>query len=164
MEDVPMRDGKDALLVNFVEVFVKREKDGKPLYHNAFITNHELTDKTLPLIVACGRARWKIENENNNTLKRQGYNLEHNFGHGKKHLASLLAAMNILAFLFHTMLEFMNETYQLLRLAVGARKRFFEHIRVLLTYIPAKSFDHFMNFMITSLKTPVPLDDLKFPV
>jgi hypothetical protein len=164
MENVPMRDGKDALLVNFVEVIIEREKDGKQLYHNAFITNHELTEKTLPLIVSGGRARWKIENENNNTLKRQGYNLEHNFGHGKKHLASLLAAMNILAFLFHTMLEFMNEKYQLLRLAIGARKRFFEHIRVLLTYIPARSFDHFMSFMITSLKNPVPLDDLKFPV
>ena len=51
----------------------------------------------------CGRARWKIENENNNTLKTAGYHLEHNFGHGKQYLASLLATMNILAFLFHTM-------------------------------------------------------------
>jgi hypothetical protein len=31
-----------------------------------------------------GRARWKIENETFNTLKNQGYNFEHNYGHGKK--------------------------------------------------------------------------------
>ncbi len=29
---------------------------------------------------------WKVENENNNTLKTKGYHLEHNFGHGQKHL------------------------------------------------------------------------------
>ena len=49
--------------------------------------------------------RWKIENENNNTLKTKGYHLEHNFGHGKKHLAALLVTMSILAFLFHTVIS-----------------------------------------------------------
>ena len=44
-----------------------------------------------------GRARWKIENENNNVLKTKGYHLDHNFGHGKKHLSSLLLTMNLLA-------------------------------------------------------------------
>ena len=38
-------------------------------------------------MVAAGRARWKIENEAFNTLKTKGYNLEHNFGHGERHLA-----------------------------------------------------------------------------
>jgi len=37
-----------------------------------------------------GRARWKVENENNNVLKTKGYHIEHNFGHGNQHLASLL--------------------------------------------------------------------------
>jgi len=35
-------------------------------------------------IVSAGRTRWKIENENNNTLKTKGYHFAHNFGHGKK--------------------------------------------------------------------------------
>jgi hypothetical protein len=163
-EGVALKDAKDSLLVNFVEVIVTERITKKQLYHNAFITNHPLTDETLPAIVDCGRARWKIENENNNTLKRQGYNLEHNFGHGKKYLASLLATMNILAFLFHTILEFMNEKYQWLREVSGARKRLFESIRVLLIYIPATNFDHFLTFMIESLKHPRPIETLKFPV
>ena len=37
-----------------------------------------------------------VENENNNTLKTKGYHLEHNFGHGKQHLSSFLATLNIL--------------------------------------------------------------------
>jgi SRSO17 transposase len=57
------------------------------------------------LLVQVGRTRWKIENENNNTLKTKGYHFEHNFGHGSHDLANVLATLNILAFLFHTIQE-----------------------------------------------------------
>ena len=46
-----------------------------------------------------GRARWKIENETFNTLKNQGYNLEHNYGHGEQNLSVVLALLMMLAFL-----------------------------------------------------------------
>jgi hypothetical protein len=175
MEAVPLRDSvkkeDKPLLVNFVEVTVNDRKTGKQTYHNAFITNHPIQGKTdaatkiiLNTIVDCGRSRWKIENENNNTLKTQGYHLEHNFGHGEKYLAALFATMNIVAFLFHTMLEFMDGKYQLLRKVLGARKRLFEHIRVLLIHIPATNFEHFLSYMIESLKKPIPIEELKFPV
>ena len=45
-----------------------------------------------------GRARWKIENETFNTLKNQGYNFEHNYGHGKQYLCSVFALLMMLAF------------------------------------------------------------------
>jgi hypothetical protein len=164
VEGVPLRDGKEALPVNFVELTVKDRKSGKQLYHNAFVTNHPLTEETMPAIVDCGRARWKIENENNNTLKTAGYHLEHNFGHGKKHLAALLATMNILAFLFHTMLEFMDKKYQLLRKVIGARKQFFHHIKILLIYHPFTNFDHLLVFMIEGLKKQHNLETLRYPL
>lgn len=164
VEGVPLRDGKDALLINFVEITATDRQTGKKLYHNAIITNHPLTEKTLPLIVDCGRARWKIENENNNTLKIKGYHLEHSFGHGTQYLASLLATMNLLAFLFHTMLEFMNKKYKLLRTVLGARKRFFNDIRTLLVYFPFKSFATLMDFMIEGLKKPHDLETLQVPI
>ena len=165
---VPLRETiqkKDtALLVNFVEVTVTERKSGKQVYHNAFITSHELTEKILPLIVDCGRARWKIENENNNTLKTKGYHLEHNYGHGTTYLASLLATMNIIAFLFHTMLEFMDGKYRLLRKVIGARKHFFNHMKILLIYHCFKSFTSLMNFMIEGLEKPHDVTRLKYPV
>jgi hypothetical protein len=37
-----------------------------------------------------------------NVLKTNGYNLEHNFGHGKQTLASVLVTLNLLAFALHT--------------------------------------------------------------
>ena len=87
-------EGEVTLKVHRCEVTLI-DQVGKVRYHNAFITDWTITDEN----VATGRARWKIENENNNTLKTKGYHLEHNFGHGKKHLSSLLVAMNILALL-----------------------------------------------------------------
>jgi hypothetical protein len=46
-----------------------------------------------------GCARWKIENETFNTLKNQGYNLEHTYGHGQQHLATMLGLLMMRAFL-----------------------------------------------------------------
>ncbi len=161
-EQVPIRNAtgpKDSpLLVNFVEVTVKDRKTKKRVYHNAFITSHQITGLTdketkenLNILIDCGRARWKIENENNNTLKTKGYNLEHNFGH---QICNLLATMNLIAFLFHTVLEYMDEKYLRLREVVGARKRFFEQIRSLLIFKLFNSFRHFMKFMAGALLEP----------
>ena len=49
-------------------------------------------------LMRAGRARWRIENETFNTLKNQGCEFEHNFGHGRKHLATVFAALMLLAF------------------------------------------------------------------
>jgi len=46
-----------------------------------------------------GRSRWKIENETFNTLKNQGYQFEHNFGHGHQNLSVVFAMLMMLAFL-----------------------------------------------------------------
>lgn len=89
--------------------------------------------------MAAGRSRWKIENENNNTLKTKGYHFAHNFGHGKESMANLLASMNMLAFLFHTAMDLTCEVYVKLRAKLGARKKFFEHVRTLTQYIFFKS-------------------------
>jgi hypothetical protein len=45
------------------------------------------------------------ERETLNVLKTKGYNLEHNFAHGKQHLATVLAILNLLAFACHTVCE-----------------------------------------------------------
>ena len=105
-----------------------------------------------PAVVASGRARWKIENENNNTLKTKGYHLEHNFGHGKKHLASLLVTMNLLAFLFHTVLGFTDERYRLVRTALPSRQTFFQHVSALTHYLHFPSWNGLLRFMMRRLE------------
>jgi Transposase DDE domain len=155
LHQVPLRDGPDALLVNWCEVSITRS-DGKLAYHNAFATNHVITDQTVAEIVSAGRARWKVENENNNTLKTKGYNLEHNFGHGQQHLSAFLATLNILSLLFHTFLELTDEKYRFLRSHLPTRKIFFDDLRALTRYLCFDSWDHLLSFMIHGLELDFP--------
>ena len=152
---VPLRDGEDALIVNWCEITTTRQ-DGTVIYRNSFVTNYEITRENVKEIVKAGRTRWKIENENNNTLKTKGYHLEHNFGHGKQHLSSLLLAFNILAFLFHTVLEMMDDRYQMIRKELPTRKTFFDDIRALTRYICFDSWDHMLSFMMEGLELEYP--------
>jgi hypothetical protein len=148
---VPLTEGADALKVNWCEVTVS-DKDQKVLYHNAWITDWPITEQNVAALVVSGRARWKIENENNNTLKTKGYHLEHNFGHGQQHLSCLLAAMNILAFLFHTVLGFTDEHYRLIRAALPTRKTFFQDVRALTRYFYFPSWQGLLRFMMRGLE------------
>jgi hypothetical protein len=154
---LPLKIGDDALLVNWCELTVTRP-DGKVIYKNSWATNHLITDETVIEIVRAGRTRWKVENENNNTLKTKGYNLEHNFGHGKQHLASFLASFNILSLLFHTVLELLDEKYKLLRAHLPTRKTFFNDLRALTRYLVFDSWDHLLTFMIQGLELDLPLN------
>ena len=83
---MPLRDEQPALLVNWFELKVSRETDGEQFYFNSWITNHPLTPQQLLQLEPVGRSRWKTENENHNVLKTRSYHLEHNFGHGQRHL------------------------------------------------------------------------------
>jgi hypothetical protein len=153
---VPLRGEQPSLMVNWCEVTIQHETSGVSLYHNAFTTLHPVTTTTVQAVVAAGRARWKVENENNNVLKTKGYHLEHNFGHGKVHLAAVLVTLNLLAFLFHTVFELLDAKYKLLRKALGARQTFFNDIRTLTRYFVFESWDHLLSFMIEQLELEPP--------
>ncbi len=112
---VPLKDEESSLEVNWYEVTVINEETQKIIYQNNWITNHKITENNIEEIVKAGRSRWKVENESNNVLKNHGYNLEHNFGHGENHLCELLLSLNLLAFLFHTVLDLVNYIYQKVR-------------------------------------------------
>jgi hypothetical protein len=66
-----------------------------------------------------------------NQVPTKGYHLEHNFGHGKKDLSALFVTFNLLAFLFHTVLEIMDGKYNLLRRELPTRETFFQDLRAL---------------------------------
>jgi len=155
VNQVPLRDGEDALMVNWCELITTRVEDGNVMYHNAFATNHTITADNVLDIVRDGRARWKIENENNNTLKNHGYNLTHNFGHGKENLSSLMVTFNLLAFLFHTVLSFMDDKYRLIRRTLPTRKTFFDDIRALTRYFCFDSWDALLRFMMKGLDVEI---------
>ena len=75
---------------------------------------------------------------------------------GKQHLPLLLLAFNILAFLFHTVLEMMDERYHMIRKELPTRKTFFDDIRALTRYICFDSWDHMLRFMMEGLELEYP--------
>ena len=152
IEGVPLRDGKDALAVNWLAVTIT-DRQGKATYDGAFVTSLPLRPDNVVEVAACARARWKIENESFNVLKNNGYNLAHNFGHGKKYLARIFAAMNLLAFAFHTACDCLETLWQQAREAKGSRTRFFEHLRTISAYLVFPSWCSLMNTLI-SCKAP----------
>ena len=156
INQVPLRAGQDALDVNWCELTITREDTGQQLYLNSWVTNYQINTDNVVAIAQAGRARWKTENEGNNILKNRGYHLEHNFGHGHQHLAATLLTLNLLAFLFHTVLHLIDERYQRLRDHLGARQTFFNDIRTLTRYLYFDSWDHLLNFMMAQLELAIP--------
>ena len=152
LNDVLLLDGKEALSVNWFEITVINAKTGEQLYHNSFITNHQVTADNVAEAAQAGRGRWKIENENNTVLKTKGYHVEHNFGHGQQYLAAIMLSLNLLAFLFHTVLEWSDTQYALLHQVLARRQSFFEDIRALMRYMVFDSWQHLMEFMIRGLE------------
>ena len=142
-------------MVNWCEL-TTTDQDGKVIYKNAFVSNHHINTNNVVELARAGRARWKVENENNNTLKTQGYHFTHNFGHGQQYLSSLLASFNLLAFLFHTVLDMVNAKYHLIRARLPSRKIFFQHIQALTCYLCFDNFDALLDFMLRGLEIEIP--------
>lgn len=152
---VPLTSDADTLQLNWAELIILDQK-GKETYHNSWVTTHLLSDSTVEAVIQAGRCRWKIENENNNTLKTKGYHLEHNFGHGEKELSNFLMTFNIVAFLFHTVLELRDARYRLLRQTLVRRDTFFNDIRALTRYICFDSWEAMLQFMLRGLELADP--------
>ncbi len=64
-----------------------------------------------------------------------------------------LCSLNILAFLFHTVQELEDESYQELAKEIGSREKFFSGINFLTTMFNFKSFNHMIEFILQSRQT-----------
>ena len=152
VENVPIRDGKDAMNVNWIGFQILYAK-GAVTYSMAWVTSLPVSKQNVAEIVACARARWKIENESFNILKNHGYELEHSFGHGKQFLAMMLAAFNLLAFAWHSVLDLLEPPWQAARQAAGTRTSFFATAVVAATLAIFPDWDTFL-LTLTTFKIP----------
>jgi hypothetical protein len=144
IEQVPLNADPKSPLVNYLEYSILKE-DGTPSYHNSWVTDLPLSQDTVQWITRGGRARWKIENESFNTLKNQGYHLEHNFGHGEKFLSETFFLLNLLAFFFHQIFERTDELYRQARARFSARKEYWNAIRAAFRYFIFTCWDEVLD-------------------
>ena len=132
--------------VNFLE-YVELEA-GRVRYRFTWITDREINEHNCIDIMRGGRARWKVENETFNTLKNQGYRLEHNYGHGQQHLSTNFALLMMLAFLVDQLQELAYEPFQQARQRFRSRTSLWDRMRALFVGYFIDSWDIFWEAII----------------
>lgn len=152
VNQVPLNGTKDADSVNFFEFTIINK--GKVTYRNSWVTDIFIDEKNIQELVRCGRARWKIENETFNTLKNQGYHIEHNFGHGNTNLSMIFFILNLLAFFFHQIFELTDHLYQDCRSKFSSRKEYWNQLRCTFRILIFKSWEQMLAYLVD----PPPLE------
>jgi hypothetical protein len=127
---VPINDTNHDLEVNFIDCIV-RDKKGKIKGHFSWVTDIFISLENVYELSRGGRARWKIENETFNTLKNQGYQFEHNFGHGYKHLSHVFGLLMFLAFLIDQVQQRCCGLFQAALTKMKRKNRFWSRLRSL---------------------------------
>jgi len=156
---VPLHGGEKAIEVNWFQYQLKN-KQGKITYTNSWVTDIEITVNNVEHMTKAGRCRWKIENECFNTLKNQGYHLEHNYGHGKRNLSYNMYLLTLLAFYFHQIFELTDGVYQACRTSFGSKSHLWENFRSTIRILVVDDWEHLMdlllnpdNYEVTATKT-----------
>ena len=143
VNQVPLNGSRDADQVNVFEYWLQANQ--KVTYHNSWVTDIKVGKNNIVELVQAGRARWKIENETFNTLKNQGYHIEHNFGHGQRYLSNNFFILNLLAFYIHQILELCDRGYQYCRSKFSSRKEYWNNLRVGIRFMLFRDFDHLLR-------------------
>lgn len=126
MNGLPFNKSHPNIRVNYLDYWEIRE--GKE-YNFSWITDLNLRRDNVYLVMRGGRGRWKIENEMFNTLKTQGYQLEHNYGHGQKQLATVFGLLLMLAFLVDQVQELCCNLFQAARQQFRSRTSLWDKLR-----------------------------------
>ncbi|MCB0555155.1 MAG: transposase [Phaeodactylibacter sp.] len=112
VNSLPLNSDNRDIKVNFLDYRQVDKKGKEKDRHFTWITDFPLSKHNVYKVMRTGRSRWKIENETFNTLKNQGYNFEHNYGHGEKNLCTVLALLMMLAFLVDQLQQGWNELFR----------------------------------------------------
>lgn len=146
---LPLNDTHSNLEVNVLEC-LEISKHKKTRF--CWLTDLPLTEKTVVSIAKGGRARWRIENETFNTLKNQGYQFEHNFGHGNKNLSTVFAYLMFIAFLIDQVQQFCCQYFKAALAAAGRRLYLWNKIRGLFLHYLVDSWEDLYTAVIKKPK------------
>ena len=143
---IPLNESNSEIEVNFLEYW-ETDPKGK-VQHFAWITAIPLTKETAELVMRGGRARWRIENETFNTLKNQGYNFEHNYGHGYKNLCTVMGMLMMMAFLIDQVSELCDAAFSKAKQAAGSYCNLWDNMRAALTYLEIANSEDLLNKIV----------------
>ena len=146
LNDAPLNKSNPDIRVNVLE-YMQTDSKGKEIVFS-WVTNIHITQTNAFALMKGGRARWKIENETFNALKNLGYNLEHNYGHGKKFLSTVLCLLMLLAFLVDQIQGMTCGLFQAAKKQAGSFQGLWEETRTLFKFMEWLSWEQLYRFMI----------------
>jgi len=128
VNDVPLNASNAEVRVNFLEYW---EIGDDKVQHFSWVTDLRVNQCTVFHLMRGGRARWKMENETCNTLKNQGDNFEHNYGHGTQNLSVVFAMLMMLAFLVDQTQQLCCALFRAVWAKLGSKRLLWERMRAL---------------------------------
>lgn len=106
-----------------------------------WFTSLRLDETSLADFLRLARARWRIENEMFNVLKNQGMEMEHNYGHGSKFLATVLMLLMLLAAMIDEFQKLGSDAVRRAREKAGSWKALWLDMRVLVRHVPIAGWE-----------------------
>jgi hypothetical protein len=97
-----------------------------------------------------------VENERFNTLKNQGYHIEHNFGHCQNNLSMTFFLLNLPAFFVHQILQLTDRLYQQCRKTFSSRIEFWNKLRCSIRVLLFADFERLLSFIIDPPESRIP--------
>ncbi|BCO08148.1 hypothetical protein GF1_05240 [Desulfolithobacter dissulfuricans] len=154
LNNVPLnKSSKDSLTVNFLEYW-ETDSEGNVKNRFGWVTDIPISGENAFDIMRAGRARWRIENETFNTLKNQGYNLEHNYGLGKKHLSAVFAHLMLLAFLVDQVQQMCCPLFQAAQAKYRTRRYLWERVRSCFNENFVPSMELILHCIVNGVRKP----------
>ena len=154
VNDVPLNASHADMRVNFMEYW---EMSDDKVQHFSWVTDLRVSKRNVFHLMRGGRARWKIENETFNTLKNQGYNFEHNYGHGQQNLSVVFALLMMLAFLVDQTQQLCCAMFQAVWAKLGSKRLLWERMRALFYDYALESMRQLLEALLYGLKKPPPI-------
>jgi hypothetical protein len=154
VNDMPLNASQAHVRVNFIEYW---EIGAAKVQHFSWVTDLRVSKRNVYHLMRGGRARWKIENETFNTLKNQGYNFEHNYGHGEQHLSVVFAMLMMLAFLVDQAQQLCCALFQAVWAKLGSKRLLWERMRALFYAYALASMRQLFETLLYGFKKSSPI-------
>jgi len=157
--NMPLNDTHGNIRVNFLDYYQIDPSGKKPNRHFCWITDFKLHARNVYKIMRAGRSRWKIENETFNTLKNQGYNFSHSYGHGKQFLATVFMLLMMLAFFVDQIQQGYNGLFQQAWEKAQSKKALWKKVRQKFDDFQVDSMEMIYKLIIGLIKVHVTYED-----
>lgn len=140
INNLALNKSNEDVRVNFLQHHEYDEESGAVSTRFSWISDMEIDRPRILLYQRGSRSRWRVENETFNTLKNQGYHYEHNYGHGRENLSTVLMLLMFLAFYIDQVQQACCPLFRAALDKLKTRRKLWDHLRSHVRHFNFRSF------------------------